>query len=157
MTIPTVTGPCSRGVPLRSAIGFLALSVGSAIAEDRPGEPVGAGSALERLVEVRLSDLHTEAGAIVPTGPTSFDLRHPGVRAVVPGAQGSSARISFVYRGPTREVLPLRSGELRRQIGLKLRARDTCNLIYVMWHLAPDEGIRVQVKSNPGARVRRVP
>jgi hypothetical protein len=90
-----------------------------------------------------------EAGAIEPLGARAFALRTPGVRAVVPGSRGGSARVDFEYRGPTRGVAPLASGELRRQIGLKLRARDTCNVVYVMWHIAPTSGIFVQVKSNP--------
>jgi hypothetical protein len=46
----------------------------------------------------------------------------------------------------------LESGELRRQIGLKLRAQDTCNVIYVMWHIEPATGIVVSVKRNRGQR-----
>jgi hypothetical protein len=46
-------------------------------------------------------------------------------------------------------VAPLGNGELRQQIGLKLRAQDSCNVIYVMWHVAPQPGIAVSVKSNP--------
>jgi hypothetical protein len=55
-----------------------------------------------------------------------------------------------VYQGPTHGDAPLASGELRRQIGLKLRARDGCNVVYVMWHIEPSPGIVVSVKSNPG-------
>lgn len=60
--------------------------------------------------------------------------------------------MAFVYRGPSPQAAPLASGELRRQIGLKLRARDTCNLVYVMWHMEPSPKIEVSVKSNPGRR-----
>jgi hypothetical protein len=44
----------------------------------------------------------------------------------------------------------LASGLLRRQIGLKLRAQDTCNVVYAMWHIEPDSRIAVSVKRNPG-------
>jgi hypothetical protein len=47
---------------------------------------------------------------------------------------------------------PLASGELRRQIGIKLDAQDTCNLLYTMWHIEPDSRIAVSVKRNPGQR-----
>jgi hypothetical protein len=40
---------------------------------------------------------------------------------------------------------------MRRQIGLKLRAQDSCNLVYAMWHIAPDSRVAVSVKRNPGA------
>ncbi len=59
------------------------------------------------------------------------------------------AELRFVYRGPTETQRPLRSGEARRQVGLKLRARDGCNVVYVMWRLAPTPGLVVSVKSNP--------
>jgi len=61
-----------------------------------------------------------------------------------------AAEVRFRYLGPSRESKPLASGELRRQIGLKLRAQDTCNLLYVMWHIEPDSRIAVSIKRNPG-------
>ena len=42
------------------------------------------------------------------------------------------------------------SGEVRSQFGIKLRAQDTCNVVYVMWHFAPDQKIAVSVKRNLG-------
>ena len=45
---------------------------------------------------------------------------------------------------------PLANGEVRRQLGLKLRAHDTCNVVYVMWHVEPTPGIYVSVKHNLG-------
>ncbi len=47
------------------------------------------------------------------------------------------------------------SGELRRQIGLKLEAADTCNLIYAMWHIAPDARVAVSIKRNPGQHTHK--
>jgi hypothetical protein len=61
----------------------------------------------------------------------------------------SAAEIRFVYRGPSTVEKPLASGELRRQIGLRLRARDACNVVYVMWHIEPTHRIEVSVKANP--------
>lgn len=62
------------------------------------------------------------------------------------------AELRFRYLGPTVATKPLASGELRRQIELKLRAQDSCNVIYVMWHIEPDAGIAVSVKRNRGQR-----
>ncbi len=76
--------------------------------------------------------------------------RSPTLRALWGKKPAESIQIDFIYRGPTQEVAPLASGELRRQLGLKLRAQDTCNVLYVMWHVAPTEGIHVSVKVNPG-------
>ena len=64
--------------------------------------------------------------------------------------RADTATLEFIYRGPVAHPEPLASGELRRQIGMKLRAHDTCNVVYVMWHLEPRPGIEVAVKSNPG-------
>ena len=70
-----------------------------------------------------------------------------------PGRQEIEAR--FVYLGPTAETAPLRSGAVRRQFGLKLRAADGCNLIYAMWRFAPEPALVVSVKSNPGRHTSR--
>ena len=64
------------------------------------------------------------------------------------GPQAIEAR--FIYLGPTAEIAPLRSGAVRQQFGLKLRAADGCNLIYAMWRFAPQPSLVVSVKSNPG-------
>ena len=84
----------------------------------------------------------------LPGGRLSVDT--PSSRAVVPGSASGVAEIRFRYLGPSQGSKPLASGELRRQIGLKLRAQDTCNLLYAMWHIEPDSRIAVSVKRNPG-------
>lgn len=78
----------------------------------------------------------------------------PGVRATLIGGSSSSHRgtLTFTYRGPSKLTEPLANGEVRRQIGLKLRAKDTCNVVYAMWHIEPTHGVFVSVKSNPGMR-----
>lgn len=78
----------------------------------------------------------------------------PTVRAVAVGTQGDAAALTFTYRGHTQKVRELASGQERRQLGLKLRAQNGCNVVYVMYRA--DEGaapkIDVSVKSNPGSR-----
>jgi len=39
---------------------------------------------------------------------------------------------------------------VRAQLGLKLRAMNSCNLIYVMWRSEPKSEVTVQIKHNPG-------
>ena len=58
--------------------------------------------------------------------------------------------IRFTYLGSSAKSKPLASGELRRQIGIKLRAENTCNLVYAMWHIEPDSRVAVSIKRNPG-------
>jgi len=74
------------------------------------------------------------------------------MRATLKARTQQNVTLNFTYLGPTREVAHLGSGEVRSQLGIKLRAQDTCNIVYVMWHFAPDQKIAVSVKRNPGMR-----
>jgi hypothetical protein len=76
----------------------------------------------------------------------------PTFRAVAPGHAGDAAAIRVVVHGQSEQTRALASGQLRRQLGLKLRAANGCNLVYVMWRLDPRPKIDVSVKENPGAR-----
>jgi hypothetical protein len=91
------------------------------------------------------------AVSILASGRLAIDA--PSSRAVVQAATTNAtdqiAEIRFQYLGPSQESKPLSSGELRRQIGLKLRAADSCNLIYAMWHIEPDTRVAVSIKQNP--------
>jgi hypothetical protein len=60
-----------------------------------------------------------------------------------------SLEAHFKYLGPTGHEARLGSGEMRRQFGLKLRAQDACNLVYVMWRIEPESKLVVSVKTNP--------
>ncbi|MDB4970912.1 MAG: hypothetical protein JWN44_6601 [Myxococcales bacterium] len=82
-------------------------------------------------------------------------IEEPKVRAVVPKTDGNDVEIRFDYDGPSVETARLGSGELRRQIGLKLRAADGCNLVYVMWRIEPRAELVVSIKRNPGKRTHR--
>jgi hypothetical protein len=89
-------------------------------------------------------------GAFRATPQGRIAIDSPSSRAFARSAGGVAAEIRFRYLGPSAESKPLASGELRRQIGLKLHAQDTCNLVYAMWHIEPDARIAVSVKRNPG-------
>src|SRR3954462_10796439 len=79
----------------------------------------------------------------------------PKMRAVLPDSDGNSAEVRFVYFGPSEPEEPLASGLPRRQLGLKLRAQDPCNLVYVMWRLHPEDKIVISVKRNPDKHASR--
>jgi len=83
----------------------------------------------------------------LPDGRLAIDSASS--RAVVRKVTTQTAEIRFHYLGPSAASKPLASGELRRQIGIKLRAQDTCNLLYAMWHIEPDSHIAVSIKRNP--------
>ncbi|MBN8228049.1 hypothetical protein JYK02_11070 [Corallococcus macrosporus] len=80
---------------------------------------------------------------------TRFAIDGPRQRAVVPESTGDEAELRFTWLGVTDPVVPLASGQQREQVGLKLRARDGCNVIYAMWRIAPSAGIVVNYKRNP--------
>jgi len=77
-------------------------------------------------------------------------ITQPTVRAVKPGSNGDAATLRLTYRGPSKGSRALKSGQMRRQLGLKLRAEDGCNLVYVMWRIEPKPGLEVSIKRNPG-------
>jgi hypothetical protein len=124
----------------------LALLAGCAGAAAPGPTPATAGT----LAPVAAEALTVTSGAVSRAADGSLEIRAPTVRAVAKGRGSAEVELAFVYRGPSADLVPLASGEERRQIGLKLHAQDTCNVIYVMWHIAPTTGIHVAVKSNPG-------
>jgi len=113
-------------------------------------EAASGAAALSYRVERNEFDVST--GAIQEQPGRGLAIEVPEVRAVLRVRTAQAAALHFTYLGPTAGSKPLASGELRRQLGLKLRARDSCNVVYVMWHIAPDEKIAVSVKRNPGQR-----
>jgi hypothetical protein len=82
-------------------------------------------------------------------------VREPTVRAVSRGSSGDAVSMRFVFRGDSDKARRLASGQLRRQLGLKLRAANSCNVVYVMWRLDPRPAIEVSVKTNPGMRLHK--
>jgi hypothetical protein len=77
----------------------------------------------------------------------------PKMRAYAQQGGSDFADLQFRYRGPTEVLQALASGAERVQLGLKLRAQDACNLVYVMWRVEPRSELVVSVKSNPGQRL----
>jgi hypothetical protein len=98
----------------------------------------------------RAAGLCVTKGALKAHGKTGARITEPTVRAVRAGSSGDSASLKFTYRGPSKKSRALASGQMRRQLGLKLRAQDGCNLVYVMWRIEPKPGIEVSIKRNPG-------
>jgi hypothetical protein len=91
-------------------------------------------------------------GAVTELPDGRLEIDTPSSRGFVRTPTAQTAEIRFRYIGPSRGSRPLSSGEIRRQIGLKLRARDSCNLVYTMWRIEPDSRIVVSVKRNAGKR-----
>src|SRR5262249_46518401 len=102
------------------------------------------------LQSVTRRQLCVTTGAVIAAehGVLRIDVRE--MRAVVSSGPARTVEARLRYIGPTTEGKRLASGELRRQFGLKLRAANTCNVVYVMWHIEPDSTLAVSVKRNPG-------
>lgn len=82
--------------------------------------------------------------------PRSFVINAPSSRAVAKSVDDSHGAIRFEYLGPAENSSKLASGVVRRQLGVKLRAVDSCNVVYVMWGIEPQPGLIVSMKVNPG-------
>ena len=89
-------------------------------------------------------------GQVRPVEGGRLEVADPAMRAVAMDTGGDAGELEFTYEGPSQGDAPLANGELRRQIGLKLRAADTCNVVYVMWRLTAPSDLVVSVKRNPG-------
>lgn len=100
--------------------------------------------------EIQLRYLCVTEGSVQETTPGNLDIDNPRTRAVLDSKTPQTAELFFRYMGPTTVLVPLESGVVRTEIGLKLRAQDACNLVYVMWRILPVSQIVVSIKSNPG-------
>jgi hypothetical protein len=117
---------------------LLAGAVGNSAAEPVTGTPA------------LLSDLCVTDGSLEDAGQGRLRVNAPQMRAVLVRSPADAAQLSFIYLGPTATRNALGSGNIRVQFGLKLRAEDPCNLVYVMWRVEPEPELVVSVKSNPG-------
>ena len=101
-------------------------------------------------IDTRRSDLRVSLGTISQTTSGYLTVVGPKERAVRTSGKHSQALLRFRYRGPSEKTAPLDSGAVIEQIGLKMRAMNTCNLLYIMWRIKPTEEIYIAIKRNPG-------
>lgn len=127
---------------LKDRLEKLGREVPSSVEEALSASDMGA-------VDIRTIDF-TKGGSD-GIGSATIRVNDAKSRAYFEGTAGDSAKITFTYEGPSAETSALGSGQVRRQIGLKLKAQNGCNLLYVMWRIDPPDGIVVSVKRNDGA------
>jgi hypothetical protein len=89
----------------------------------------GAAGALNAVAR---SDLCVTEGSIEAAADRRLSVNVPKLRAYVNQPAAEAAEIRFIYLGASSGEARLSSGESRHQVGLKLRAADACNLVYIM-------------------------
>jgi hypothetical protein len=99
----------------------------------------------------QLNDFDVSDGKIEQASGGRLMVSSKEMRATLKSSSPQKVAIHFTYLGPTREVSHLGNGEVRHQFGIKLKAQDACNLVYVMWNFDTQK-IAVSVKLNPGQR-----
>lgn len=107
------------------------------------------------LDKITADTLCVTRGKLTETTDLAKRIDVPTFRAVAPGHAGDAAAVRVRVNGRTEHTRALASGQERRQVGLKLRAQDGCNLVYVMWRLDPKPKLDVSVKRNPGQRTAK--
>jgi hypothetical protein len=98
---------------------------------------------------LRREDLDVTEGAIGQGADGMLTVDVPKMRAVATVPTGDNVELRVRDRGPVADPKALGSGEMRRQIALKLRAQDPCNLLYVSWRIEPRSQVVVQLKLDP--------
>jgi hypothetical protein len=111
---------------------------------------VAAQSSAATLMPVTAENLCVTEGTLGPLTGTRLSVDSVKMRAYLNLATPQTIDAHFTYLGPTANEGRLGSGELRRQFGLKLRAQNACNLVYVMWRIEPESKLVVSVKMNGG-------
>src|SRR5690349_4283787 len=110
------------------------------------GAVLATAAGAAELARAQAAGWRVTKGHVTPLPDGRARVREPKMRAVVPGSDGDAAELRFTYDGSSEGVAPLASGQVRRQIGIKLRAENGCNLVYVMWRLEPKAQLVVSVK-----------
>lgn len=98
------------------------------------------------------NDFDVSDGKIERTAGERLGVNSKEMRATLKNTSRTQrVSLNFTYLGPSQEVSHLGNGEVRHQFGIKLKAQDICNLVYVMWNFDTQK-IAVSVKLNPGQR-----
>ena len=100
--------------------------------------------------QISRGELCVTEGEIETQGSGQLRVDDSKMRAYAAFRTSPVAELRFTYLGPTGEMSKLGSGTVRQQLGLKLRAQDACNLVYVMWRISPESKLVASVKRNPG-------
>jgi hypothetical protein len=131
-------------LPKRNLLAWLVIAAISTGGDAQSSLPQG------KLITISRADLCVTEGTLGQLDGKRFSVGVPKMRAYLDMPTPQFLETRFTYLGSTGHEAPLGSGEMRRQFGLKLRAANACNLVYVMWRIEPESKLVVSVKSNPG-------
>lgn len=109
-----------------------------------------AGAGANGSAYVPRADLCVTEGRIDAAADGRMTVDTPKMRAYLNRTPADAIELQFTYRGATTTQSALGSGAVRQQFGLKLRAGDACNLVYMMWRVQPQSKLVASVKSNAG-------
>jgi hypothetical protein len=98
---------------------------------------------------ISIRELCVTSGELHATADARWLSTRPALRATAPLSAGHHAALEFRYLGSTEQQKRLASGNERRQLGLKLLSRDSCNVVYAMWRFDEPASVVASVKANP--------
>lgn len=84
----------------------------------------------------------------VITETKTFNVESATTRIDFTDSTGERLKLISTYLGPSNAKIPLASGAVVEQYGIKLRSVDTCNLVYVMRSFAPTPILSISYKLN---------
>jgi hypothetical protein len=102
-----------------------------------------------QLIPIKFSELKVTKGIVTEIAPDEFLVETPSLRGTVSTQIDTIACLKFRYFGVTDKRDKSGDGYEHHQIGIQLLAKNSCNLLYVMWRLQPEELV-IKVKHNPG-------
>lgn len=129
----TSAGAPRRWLPVLAAC--LAMSIGGAAAEPRPTSK---------------SSICVTTGEMSAEPDGRYLVESGASRAVVRDGDDDYVGIVFEYLGPSEDASAREAGNAHRQLGLKLQAQDSCNVVYVMWPVDGARELVVVSKVNRG-------
>jgi hypothetical protein len=143
-----------------TAIAMIAIATGGTACGNSHAEGIAPDDRLDQQEApmIKLAPIGRDA-LCVTKGAARVGERvtRPTMRAFAHETSGDAAALTFVYRGETEHARALASGQERRQLGLKLRAANGCNLVYVMWRQGPKPKLDISLKYNPAGQARGRP
>lgn len=98
---------------------------------------------------ISVGELCVTSGKLHATPDGRWFSTRPALRATAVRSAGHYASLAFRHLGSTEHEKRLGSGIERRQLGVKLLSRDSCNVVYAMWRFDEPASVVASVKTNP--------